>query len=768
MEKNEIVKKIEAEAIRSAKDTGSIEVNIAHLLYAMFMEDTVMDAFEKVFVNKDFKNEAVGIIAKEIANAPRLSIETIERYKRAKIDRKVRLSQEVQVVMSCATKESQEVCCTGKVEVSHLVLAVIGAACFSSSINDILKLDGPDKMKMNACNVLNILVEEEAKQYGREPEKFILQDHAFDNLSQNEKRNDINEFCTNMITTVDQKPFIGRDKELDLLMQCLSRRDKPNAILTGAPGVGKTDIVRGLAKKIANNDVPDALKNVNLFMVDIPAMVAGSELRGAFEKKLKETIELACKANRPILFLDEIHVVLGAGKTMDSSMDAANILKPYLTEGKIRVIGATTEDEFRKHVEKDAAFMRRFQKIDVAEPTVEDAIEIINGIKPTYENFHSMKVNGDAVKAAVNLSVKHIHDRYLPDKAIDIIDQTCARVRLNNGKKVTVSEIEATVAELCHVPVQNVQKDELEKIRKLDKKLKAQVFGQDEAIDTITEAIQLSKAGLNDESKPIGSFLFVGPSGVGKTEISKQLASNLGIDFIRFDMSEYMEAHSVAKLIGAPAGYVGYDDGGILVEKVRQCPHCVLLFDEIEKAHPDIYKIFLQMLDYGIVTDSKGRKADFRNTVIIMTSNAGNRSAEKKNIGFGDVQINSRKADTMNAVSNLMAPELRGRLSATVVFNQIDDKMAKMIVKKELKLLSAKLKAKGIVATYTDAAINKIANAGISDQYGAREIQKLISNDIKKMFVKQIISGNGSGNYLIDVKNGNFILTENEQALCHA
>jgi ATP-dependent Clp protease ATP-binding subunit ClpA len=370
-----------------------------------------------------------------------------------------------------------------------------------------------------------------------------------------------------------------------------------------------------------------------------------------------------------------------------------------------------------------------------------------------------VKILKEAMQSAVDLSVRHMHDRFLPDKAIDIIDQTCARVKLEMGKKITTADIEVTVSELCHIPAATLQKDELTKVRNLDKNLKSQVFGQDEAIDKITEAVQMAKAGLCDETKPIGSFLFVGPSGVGKTEVSKQLASNLGIDFIRFDMSEYAESHAVAKLIGSPAGYVGYDDGGILVEQVRQHPNSVVLFDEIEKAHPDIYKIFLQILDYGMLSDNKGRKADFRNTVIIMTSNAGNSAAERPRIGFGDKAAADRKSTSMNAVKELMAPELRGRITATVVFNPLNNDVAKMVVNKELKKLTAMLKAKGITVTYTEAAINQIVKLGVSAQYGAREIQRVIDRDIKTMFVKKIISGKTDKNCVVDVVDDKFTVT---------
>lgn len=756
------VEKISAEAVNIATGMLNTQVFIPHMVAAALKFGHVQSALEEGNIDHV---ALMSEVEKECNDCPKLENSIINRYNRTGVGRQMRLGIDVQNVLikASALAKDRNVWETGYLEVSHLMMAILSSGgC--KSLNKCMNSDDENKQKaLNAF--LNELIVSEARERGIAPKKMTFSLNRENGTGQKtvRKSEEISPFCSDMLAAADRddKPFVGRIEELASLMECLERRDKPNAILTGAPGVGKTDVVRGLAKKIIDGEVPEQLKNVHLYCVDIPGMLAGTQYRGDFEKRLKDTIEAACKQERPILFIDEIHMVLGAGKTVDSSMDAANILKPYLTEGKIRVIGATTKDEFRKYVEKDAAFMRRFQEIDVAEPSPSDAIKILEGVKPAYEAFHGVKIHKDAIKAAVDLSVRHMHDRFLPDKAIDLVDQTCAHVKLEKGKKITISDIEQTVAKLCKVPAQTIQKDEMEKVRTLDTSLKSQVFGQDEAIDKITEAVQMSKAGLCDETKPIGSFLFVGPSGVGKTEVSKQLAASLGIEFIRFDMSEYAEPHTIAKLIGSPAGYVGYDDGGLLVEKIRQHPNAVVLFDEIEKAHPDIYKIFLQILDYGMLSDNKGRKADFRNTVIIMTSNAGNAAAEKSRIGFGEKVAADRKATSMKAVQELMAPELRGRITATVVFNPLNNDVAKLVVKKELKKLTMKLKAKKISVKYTDATIDKLVEKGVSAQYGAREIQRVIDSEIKKMFVKQIVSGNTNSDCTVDVVNGEFVICSN-------
>ena len=749
---SESLDRLYAEAKAFAKNDGSAEVSIAHVLKAVVVRKPFVDALKEAGIQGvDLLNEA----QKEIDALPKISQETVRKYKDAGIERRVRENMTLVMCRELAVKTSETVWITGQTEVSHFMLGLL-AHREENPLNKMLRTSTQRNKFINA------LIASEAKALGKRVQHIEFH-WADEETSHNEgEESEFSTYYSDLLAKAsdDDKPFIGRESEISDLMNCLERKDKPNAILTGPPGVGKTDIVRGLAKKIVDGDVPEQLKDVNLYLVDVPAMLAGSQFRGQFEERLKGTIEELSEKDRPILFLDEIHTVLGAGSSSGSSMDAANILKPYLTDGKIRVIGATTQDEYRKYVESDSAFMRRFQNINVSEPSAADTVKILKGIKISYEEFHGVKVPVAACESAVNLSVRHMHDRFLPDKAIDIMDQTCARVKLRGDKRVTVDDIEETVSALCHVPKQNMKKDDLAKVRNLDKKLSDQVFGQDKAIEKLTEAIQMSKAGLNDPSKPIGSFLFVGPSGVGKTEVAKQLAAQLGIEFIRFDMSEYQEAHTVAKLIGSPAGYVGYDDGGILVEQIRQHPHCVVLFDEIEKAHPDVYKIFLQMMDYGMLTDSKGRKADFRNTVIIMTSNAGN-SIVEKHVGFTNTK-RTVEDKSMEAIESLMPPEMRGRMTAIVSFNPLNEQVAKLVVKKELKTLTARLKTKGIAATYSDNAISEIIKRGVSAQYGAREIQRVIDRDIKTLFVREIINGNLSGDCQVDFVDDKFVINKTE------
>ena len=739
-----------------ADQDNAVYVEPIHIFAAICKHLEEVSSFFTVYTDYDFVEN---FFKDEFAKCEKLTSAIIQGYKSAKVNRTIRSSE---LTMRCIEAASifsmQNVRKTESFNTDDLDSFSLGITLLAECKFDAM-FDGNEQAKLLFLYELS-----EDGQTGDQIDGLNISDDEHVSQSAEEhsdqaKKDEMKvfkSFCADLLEAAakDDKPFVGRENEIMLLMQCLSRKDKPNAILTGAPGVGKTDIVRGLAKKMVENNVPGTLRNVKMFAIDLPGMLAGTKYRGEFEDRLKKVLNVALSYERPILFIDEIHSVLGAGATMENAMDAANILKPYLTDGEIRVIGATTEEEFRKHIENDSAFMRRFQKIAVEEPSAEETIEILKIVKNAYEVFHHVKIADTAIKSAVTLSVKHMHDRFLPDKAIDIVDQACACVKLKENKQVTSHDIEEIVAKICHVPVTQVSKDELEKVRSLDTELKKHVFGQNEAIEKVTEAVQMSKAGLNDPNKPIGSFMFVGPSGVGKTEIAKQLANVMGLKLIRFDMSEYMEPNSAAKLIGAPAGYVGYEDGGILVEAVRQTPNCVLLFDEIEKAHHDVYKTFLQMLDYGMLTDNKGRKADFRNTIIIMTSNAGNTVVQKPQIGFGvSNPTNERNKIVMQAVSELMPPELRGRIGSIISFNPITNDIAKMIVKKELGILNRLLKAKGISVTYSDQAINEIVARGVSAEYGAREIQGIINKMIKPLFVKQIISGGMSGKYQVEFDN---------------
>lgn len=559
-----------------------------------------------------------------------------------------------------------------------------------------------------------------------------------------------------------KKPFVGREDVIEDTLRTLARMDKCNPCHVGEPGVGKTAVTLGLAKRIADGNVPECLKKASLFSVDLAGMLAGTQYRGQFEERLKALLEGVLEENEmPILFFDEIHMIVGAGASGNSTMDASNIIKPFLTEGKIRFIGATTFDEYRQHIEKDKALARRFQKIDVKEPSIPDAIKILEGLKDAYGEFHKVTYTKEAINAAVTLSAKFMNDRFLPDKAIDLIDEAGAQHSIHPelGKRVGKTDIEATISRICNIPKITNEKDDFEIVRNLQSNLGKKVFGQDEAIQLMTDSIKLSKSGLTDGERPIGSFLFVGPSGVGKTELAKQVAKELNINFMRFDMSEYQESHSVAKLTGAPAGYVGYEDGGILTEAVRKNPHSVVLFDEIEKAHPDIYKVFLQMMDYGTLTDNRGRKADFRNCIIIMTSNAGATVSAKKALGFtGTTDKNVNIDGIMEAVENTFTPEFRNRLTNIVVFNDIGKDIGALVVKKELNALLVKLKSKKINAEFSDSCIEKLVELGVSPIFGARGIQRVIDSNIRKLFVEAIISGQDVSNCMVMYENGKFTI----------
>ena len=545
----------------------------------------------------------------------------------------------------------------------------------------------------------------------------------------------------------EAKPFIGRDSEIRQCKRILLKMEKNNPILVGDPGVGKTAIIYGLAKLITDKKVPAKLQNNHVYSVEVGSIVAGSTYRGDFEEKLQCILKYLKEQSRrgepSILSIDEIHTLVGSGASGKDGLDGANILKPYLADGDIKFIGATTTDEYKKIFEKDKALSRRFRKVSVLEPSVPDCIEILLGSAPAYEEFHGVKYTEDAIVSAVTLSAKYINDRFLPDKAIDLIDDAGAQVVASESAEKTVTKelIEKMVSEIAKVPVETVEKTEIDKLQTLSDRLRANVFGQDEAIDKVVEAIHVSRAGLSDPEKPIASYLFVGPTGVGKTEVAKTLANELDIPLIRFDMSEYMEEHSVSKLIGAPAGYVGYEDGGILVDKIRKTPHAVLLFDEIEKAHPKVYNIMLQILDYGKLTDNQGNVADFKETVVIFTSNAGAHAAQKSTVGFISSGKTNNDSAILDAVKSTFTPEFRARLSGTVLFNGINDEMAEKIVDKYIKIFSAKLKAKSVEMTVSADAREYLVKNGISPELGARDISRNVEKELRPLFTKEMLFG---------------------------
>jgi len=538
-------------------------------------------------------------------------------------------------------------------------------------------------------------------------------------------------------------PLIGREEELERTMQVLCRREKNNPLHIGEPGVGKTAITYGLAALLNGSQVPEPLAGARIFALDLGGLLAGTQYRGDFEKRFKKVMNGISQEDKPIVYIDEIHNIVGAGAVNGGTFDVSNMLKPYLAAGKIRFIGATTYEEYKKHFEKSKGLVRRFQNVEIAEPGLTDAVRILEGLKENYESFHGVVYESDVLEYAVRMSAKYMNERYLPDKAIDLIDEAGAFLRLHprgEGRQIVDRElIDEILSRTCHIPKQTVENDETEALMILEERLKSRVYGQDEAILQAVGAVKFSRAGLLEEGKPLASLLFVGPTGVGKTEVAKSLAEELGVKLIRFDMSEYEEKHAVAKLIGAPAGYVGYEEGGLLTEEIRKNPHAVLLLDEIEKAHPDIYNILLQVMDYATLTDNQGRRADFRNVIIIMTSNAGASQLGKRGIGFKE---QDRKADViLEEVKQIFQAEFRNRLSQIVVFNSMNEKMAEQIVEKKLRELKEMLWKKNVEFTASDGARELLKRKGISTEFGAREIARVIQNEIKPLLVDEILFG---------------------------
>ena len=540
----------------------------------------------------------------------------------------------------------------------------------------------------------------------------------------------------------DVDPLIGRAHEVERCIQVLCRRRKNNPLLVGDPGVGKTAIAEGLAYKIVNGDTPEVLANTTIYSLDMGSLLAGTRYRGDFEERLKAVMTEMEDHEDAVLFIDEIHTVIGAGATSGGAMDASNLLKPALQGGKLRCMGSTTYKEFRQHFEKDRALARRFQKIDVNEPSVEDTVKILRGLKPYFEEHHGIKYTADAIRTAVELSARYINDRKLPDKAIDVIDEAGAAQHLvpesKRRKTIGVKEIEGVVAKIARIPAKNVTKDDAEVLKDLEKSLKRVVFGQDPALEALASAIKLARAGLREPEKPIGNYLFTGPTGVGKTEVAKQLADTLGVELLRFDMSEYMEKHAISRLIGAPPGYVGFDQGGMLTDGVDQNPHCVLLLDEMEKAHPDVYNILLQVMDHGKLTDHNGRTTDFRNVILIMTSNAGASEMSKNALGFGR---DSREGEDTAAIERTFTPEFRNRLDAVISFGALPKPVIMQVVEKFVLQLEAQLLDRNVHIELTPKAAEWLGDKGYDAKMGARPLGRVIQEYIKKPLAEELLFG---------------------------
>ena len=582
------------------------------------------------------------------------------------------------------------------------------------------------------------------------------------------KESALAKYCVNLNVKSqkgDIDPLIGRAEEVERCIQVLCRRRKNNPLLVGDPGVGKTAIAEGLALKITRGETPEILSKSTIFSLDMGALLAGTRYRGDFEERLKAVVKELEEHPDAILFIDEIHTVIGAGATSGGAMDASNLLKPALQGGKLRCMGSTTYKEFRQHFEKDRALSRRFQKIDVNEPSVGDSIKILMGLKPYFEEHHDVRYTNDAIKSAVELAARYIHDRKLPDKAIDVIDEAGAAQHLlpesKKRKTLGAKEIEAVVAKIARIPPKNVSKDDAAVLRDLEKTLKRVVFGQDKAIETLSSAIKLARAGLREPEKPIGNYLFAGPTGVGKTEVAKQLASTLGVELLRFDMSEYMEKHAVSRLIGAPPGYVGFDQGGLLTDGVDQHPHCVLLLDEIEKAHPDVFNILLQVMDHGKLTDHNGRQVDFRNVILIMTSNAGASEQAKAAIGFGRER---REGEDTAAIERTFTPEFRNRLDAIVSFAPLPRETILQVVDKFVLQLEAQLIDRNVHIELTPEAAGWLAEKGYDDKMGARPLGRVIQEHIKKPLAEELLFGRlmKGGVVKVVVRDGALVLEVEE------
>ncbi|MBY6046151.1 ATP-dependent Clp protease ATP-binding subunit ClpA [Vannielia litorea] len=590
------------------------------------------------------------------------------------------------------------------------------------------------------------------------------------NAEPEEKESALSKYCVDLNAKAksgDVDPLIGRESEVERCIQVLCRRRKNNPLLVGDPGVGKTAIAEGLARKIVQGETPEVLAHSTIYSLDMGALLAGTRYRGDFEERLKAVVTDLEKHPDAVLFIDEIHTVIGAGATSGGAMDASNLLKPALQGGKLRCMGSTTYKEFRQHFEKDRALSRRFQKIDVTEPSVEDSVKILKGLKPYFEEHHDIKYTAEAIKSAVELSARYINDRKLPDKAIDVIDEAGAAQHLvaesKRRKTIGAKEIEAVVAKIARIPPKNVSKDDAEVLKDLEASLKRVVFGQDKAIMALSSAIKLARAGLREPEKPIGNYLFAGPTGVGKTEVAKQLASQLGVELLRFDMSEYMEKHAVSRLIGAPPGYVGFDQGGMLTDGVDQNPHCVLLLDEIEKAHPDVYNILLQVMDHGKLTDHNGRTTDFRNVILIMTSNAGAAEQAKEAIGFGR---DRREGEDQAAIERTFTPEFRNRLDAVISFAPLGKSTILSVVEKFVLQLEAQLMDRDVTIELTPKAAEWLADKGYDDKMGARPLGRVIQENIKKPLAEELLFGRlmKGGIVKVGIKDGEIDLRIEEPA----
>jgi ATP-dependent Clp protease ATP-binding subunit ClpA len=733
-------------AIRQAMSNDQEYVTVEHLLYALLFERQAADIIYRCGGDVEaLKSEVNDFIENEV---PKLQTDNKQRTPKQTLGFRRVLERAVMQVRSSGRDE---------ISVSDVLVAIYGEP--ESHAVHFLEKQGITKLDMLEYISHGIVpvdddfprpAYETEFRPGGSPEGKPLEKYMIDLVA--------------LAKEGELDPLVGREDELQRIMQVLCRRTKNNPVLIGDSGVGKTAIVHGLAQRVADDKVPDILKSSEIYLLDLGSLLAGTKFRGQFEERMKAALSELKKKEKPILVIDEIHMIVGAGATSGTTMDVANMLKPALQTGKLRCIGATTHEDFRRSFEADKALVRRFQKIDIPESSVEDTKEILLGLKSRYEEFHGVEFTDEAIGNAAQLSARYVAERYLPDKAIDVIDEAGARNQMRDldERKQTIeaADVAEIVSRIARIPDLSASKSDRERLEILERELKGVLFGQDDAIAAVVNAIKLSRAGLGHPDQPVGSFLFVGPTGVGKTELARQLAQILNIGFERYDMSEYMEKHAVSRLIGAPPGYVGYDQGGLLTEAIRKKPHSVLLLDEIEKAHQDLFDILLQVMDRATLTDNNGRHADFHNVILIMTSNAGSREMSKQGIGF------TRTADITKGnreIENLFSPEFRNRLTETVTFNQLDHGVMRKIVDKFLKQIATQLEERHVAIELTEAAIGWLATKGHDSVFGARALARLMQKEIKQPLSEEMLFGKliDGGSAEVDEKDGKLLLRFN-------